>query len=72
MTERYRVEFQAQAFNLFNHPQNAGGSFEDILSLGFTGSERNMLIPSNRDFNNPSSVFAGNARVLQLALKIYF
>jgi hypothetical protein len=72
ITERFKVEFQAQVFNLFNHPQYVGGFINDIAPLGFTGSERSILEPSVGVFNNPSSNFASNARTLQLALKIYF
>jgi hypothetical protein len=74
ITERFKVEFQAQVFNLFNHPQYVGGFINDIAPLGFTGSERNVLIPSTGagSFNTPSSQFASNARTMQLALKIYF
>jgi hypothetical protein len=72
LTERYRVEFQVQAFNLFNHAQYIGGYLNDVASIGFTGVERNMLLPSNPDFNNPSTVFSSNPRNLQLALKFIF
>jgi hypothetical protein len=72
ITERFKVEFQAQAFNLFNHPQYVGGFINDIAPLGFTGSQRNVLIPADSSFNNPSSQFVSNARTLQLGLKIYF
>jgi carboxypeptidase family protein len=72
ITERFRIEFQAQAFNLFNHPQYVGGFINDIAPIGFTGSQRVVLEPQSSDFNNPSSQFASNARTLQLALKIFF
>jgi Carboxypeptidase regulatory-like domain len=72
ITERFRVEFQMQAFNIFNHPQYVGGFINDVGSIGFTGSQRNALIPGSGSFNNFSSVFASNARTLQLGLKIYF
>jgi hypothetical protein len=72
ITERFRIEFQVQAFNLFNHPQYVGGYINDIAPLGFTGTERTMLEPQNANFNHPSHVFASNARTLQLALKIFF
>jgi len=71
-TERYKVEFQAQAFNLFNHPQYVGGSINQITSIGFTGSERSMLLPANTSFNQPQNVFASNARTMQLVLKLFF
>jgi len=72
ITERFRIEFQVQAFNVFNHPQYVGGYINDIAPLGFTGTERTMLEPQNANFNHPSQVFASNARTLQLALKIFF
>ena len=70
--EHYNIEFQGQAFNLFNHPQYVGGFLNDIAPLGFTGPERNMLLVSNASFNKPENVFASNARTLQLVLKLSF
>jgi len=71
-TERFKVEFQAQAYNLFNHAQYIGGYLSDIGSIGFTGTERNVLIPNNPDFNHPRSQFSSNPRTMQLALKFSF
>ena len=71
ITERFKVEFQAQFFNIFNHPQYVGGFINDIAPIGFTGSAQH-LEPQSSQFNNSSTNFASNARVLQLALKIYF
>ncbi len=72
ITERFRIEFQAQAFNVLNHPQYIGGYLNDIAPLGFTGSQVNVLRPQNADFNQPATQFASNARTLQLALKLFF
>lgn len=73
ITERFRVEFQAAAFNVFNHPQYVAGFINDIAPIGFTGSQRNVLIPSSGgNFNNPASQFSSNPRTLQLALRIFF
>jgi len=73
ITERFKVEFQAQAFNLFNHPQYVGGFINDVAPIGFTGAaQRNILIPGTPVFNTPSQEFASNARTLQLVLKIIF
>jgi Carboxypeptidase regulatory-like domain/TonB dependent receptor len=72
ITERYRVEFQAQAFNVFNHAQYIGGFLNDVASIGFTQTERSMLIPSDSHFNQPQTVFSSNPRTLQLALKLFF
>jgi hypothetical protein len=72
ITERFAITFQAQATNLFNHPQYVGGYLNDIAPIGFTGSERNMLLPSNSVFNNPAAVFSSNPRSLVLVLKLAF
>jgi hypothetical protein len=78
VTERFKIEFQAQAFNLFNHPQYVGGLLNDVAAFSATGTVRNALIPGNADgtpnasFNDPASVLASNARTLQLTLKLFF
>jgi len=43
----------------------------DVQSIGYTGS-RSFLQPGNAEFNNPETVFASNARALQLAAKFIF
>lgn len=72
ITERFKIEFQAQALNVLNHPQYVGGYLNDIAPIGYTGSQRSILLPSNSNFNQPSAVFSSNPRTLQLALKIFF
>ncbi len=75
ITERFRVEFRASATNVLNHAQYVGGFLNDVAPIpnpGFITFQRNMLEPQNPSFNNPSSVFSSNPRVLQLSLKFYF
>jgi hypothetical protein len=72
ITERYKLEFSAQFFNLFNHPQWVGGRLNDIAPIGYTGAEINALVPGSGFFNQPSQEFSGNTRTMQLALKIFF
>jgi len=72
ITERFRAEFQVQAFNLMNHAQYIGGFLNDIASIGFTGTERTMLIPTSGNFDKPQNVFSSNPRNLQLVLKLFF
>jgi hypothetical protein len=72
ITERYKVEFQAQFFNILNHPQWVGGFLNDIAPIGFTGSQVNVLRPQQADFNQPQTQFSSNPRNLQLALKFFF
>ena len=72
ITERYRVEFAAQIFNVLNHPQFIAGSINDVLSAGVTGSPRNALEPQNGIFGQFNKVLPSNARTMQLSLKIFF
>jgi hypothetical protein len=75
ITERFKIEFRASATNVFNHAQYVGGFLNDVAPIpnpGFITFQRNMLEPSNPDFNNPRSVFSSNPRTMQLALKIFF
>jgi hypothetical protein len=72
LTERFKIEFQAQFLNLLNHPQWVGGFLNDVKPIGYTGSQVSALQPQNVDFNRPATQFAGNARTLQLALKFFF
>ena len=72
-TERYKFEFQAQAWNVLNHSQYLPGSVNNINSLGYTdGGTHNFLIPGSPTFNNPKAVFSNNARKMQLAVKFIF
>lgn len=72
LTERMKLSFFAQAFNVFNHSQWIGGFINDVAPIGYTGSQRSMLEPSSSLFKTPSAVFSSNPRTLQLALKFSF
>lgn len=72
LTERMKLSFYAQAFNLFNHAQWVGDRIDDVAPIGYTGSERSILEPSSTIFNQPSQVFSSNPRTLQLALRFSF
>ena len=69
--ERYSVEFQAQAINVFNHSQYISGYVNRIDSFGDTGSI-GALRPQNTQFNQPSETFPNNARTMQLVAKFIF
>ena len=71
--ERYKLEFQAQIWNVLNHSQYIGGYINSINSLGFIdGATHNYLIPGAPNFNKPEATFSNNARSMQLALKFSF
>jgi hypothetical protein len=70
-TERYALEFQAQAFNVFNHAQYIPGTIDNINSPGYT-TQLSFQTASNAGFNQPGKFFLANARSMQLALKFSF
>jgi hypothetical protein len=73
ITERLSFEFQAQAFNVLNHPQFLSGSINEVNSLGdTTAATQSFLTADNSLFNQPSKVFSSNSRTMQLAAKIIF
>jgi hypothetical protein len=84
ITERYKLEFVAQAYNLLNHPQflpccvagagpgALGGVTDQVTQQSFTGSSKSAFEPQKGNFNNFSTVFPSEARALQLGLKIFF
>ena len=71
VTEHYRMEFQAQAFNVLNHAQYIPGTIDNINSPGYT-SQIQFQEPSSSGFNDPGKFFAANARTMQLVLKFLF
>jgi hypothetical protein len=72
-TERYAFEFQAQAFNLFNHPQFLSGKINTVDSAGDTASGTQSYLNSGSSlFNQPTKAFSSNSRTVQLAAKFIF
>jgi hypothetical protein len=66
-TERWQLQFRAEFFNAFNHP-NFGNPSGDISSPGSFGKVFNTLAPIlGTDSGGP-----GDPREVQLALKLYF
>lgn len=68
--ERYRFQFTAQTYNLFNNHQFIPGRLNDVASKG--GFAGNFLHPQSSTFNLPYTVFSSNPRTMQLAAKIIF
>jgi hypothetical protein len=68
LTEKLNLQFRAEAFNLFNHP-NFGGIQTDLTAANF-GQAQNML---NRQLGGISQLYQmGGPRSLQFALKVIF
>lgn len=75
LTERYRVQFAAQFYNLLNHAQFLPGfpsRADNPVVLNTSATIRSLLIPGNVNFNNPEAVFGSNPRNIQLSLKLLF
>jgi hypothetical protein len=76
VTERVRVQFSAQFFNLLNHPQFVPGAPNrvDVISslLNNTPGVVSYLTPGDPTFNNPEAIFGSQPRGVQLALKFMF
>ena len=73
ITERFRLEFSARVFNVFNHPQYVASNISDVAAIGFTSTDQhNFLIPGSDLYDQASQVFSSNPRSMQLALKLVF
>lgn len=73
VSERYKLEIQAQAFNVLNHSQYLPGSLNDVGSNSSTGTGAgNFVTVSSPQFNQKQLDFSNNARTMQLSGKIIF
>ena len=72
--ERYRLEFQVQAFNVLNHSQYLPGTLNTVNSTSSTGSGPSnfVTVTAAGTFGNRNVAFSNNARTMQLAGKFYF
>src|SRR5208282_5746965 len=73
ITERFRVELEAQLLNALNHPQYLAGSINQVNNVVYTStSASNYVNPASTNFNNPAIAFSSNPRVIQVAAKFVF
>jgi len=75
-TSRYVLNFQAQAFNVFNHSQFTPGTVNNVNAVeeqvaGYQEVAK-AVGSTNGLFNQPGKVFLANARTMQLSLKLDF
>jgi hypothetical protein len=71
ISERIKMEFSANFFNILNHAQYTGGYISDVSSNGFIGS-RSDLIPGNPLFGRFDQFYSSNSRQIQLLAKFRF
>ncbi|MBZ5684502.1 MAG: carboxypeptidase regulatory-like domain-containing protein [Acidobacteriia bacterium] len=72
ITERYKIDFMAQAFNAFNHPQWVTGYVNLVNQFNNGTAGITYFTPGEANFNNAKTTFPSNARTMQLALKFIF
>jgi hypothetical protein len=71
--EQKRLEFAAQFYNLFNHPQFVAGYLDDVAPLkNTTVGFNNFLIPSKSQFGQYRQFLSSNARSIQIAARFTF
>jgi hypothetical protein len=70
--EARSLEFQAQAYNVFNHAQYVPGSINNVSNPGYSTLNTALQIASNAAFRQAGQFFAANARTMQLTLKLNF
>jgi hypothetical protein len=77
LTEKYRLQFRAEAFDVFNHPNLGYPDTNNNGNLGFAGSNTVNGVTTypngfNLITNTVPSTGPGASRSLQLALKLLF
>ncbi|MDP9115641.1 MAG: hypothetical protein M3O20_18435, partial [Acidobacteriota bacterium] len=71
--EAKRLEFGAQLFNAFNHPQYTAGQINNVLQTQtLTPAQQNVVIPGNALFDRPDLAFSSNPRMIQLTARFQF
>jgi hypothetical protein len=70
--ESRSVEFQAQAYNLFNHAQYVPGSINNVYNPGTSTLSLSYQTASSSAFGQSGRFFTANARTMQLTLKFNF
>ncbi len=71
ITESKAFEIRGNFYNLFNHPQYTPGSIHTVAAVS-SNVTRNNLIPGNPLFNDPTRVYASNARNIYIVARLTF
>jgi len=72
ITERVKMDFRVFMINAFNHPQYTAGYVNDVGFTPVANNVRSNTIASSPLFNDPTSVFPSNARIIQLVARLSF
>ncbi len=78
ITERVKAQFAIRLFNVFNHPQYAGGYLDDALFTQYSPNSvagqvaRTSFDPKSSAFEQWDQVFSSNPRNITLSLKLIF
>jgi len=72
VTERMRLQFSGQAYNLLNHSQFIPGFLSDVSSFSTFSAGRSYLEPQTSSFGQFQQFFASNSRILQVSAKFTF
>ena len=68
--ERYRVDLEGQALNVFNHPQFTAASIDNAVSVNtYNSGVLSYVTASSSLFNNPTYAFSSNPRTLQVVAR---
>ena len=70
--EARSIEFQAQAYNVFNHPQYVPGSINNVSNPQTNTLSLSYQTASNPAFGKSGQFFKANARTMQLTMKFNF
>jgi hypothetical protein len=69
--ERTRLQFRADFFNAFNHPQYTPGKVNNVNLTG-RANVTNFLTPGNALFGQYDQVWSSNPRTIQVGAKLTF
>lgn len=72
ITERFKFDIAAQAFNLFNHSQFIGGALSDVAPIQTEYTSNVFLQPRNPDFGDYKGYFSSNSRSAQITAHVTF
>ena len=72
ITERFRMDFGIQTFNVFNHSQFTGGRISDVNFYNTASISRSFLIPNNAQFGQYNLFLPSNSREVQLVAHFIF